>query len=283
MAIDSICSGCGKTLRVGDENAGRKARCPMCGVVYVVSSPAVPSEADYGSPLVSASSVDPTSINDASNTDTTYASTNWSSNPFGSQLPSAQSSLSIGPALPAAVSARSAASFLVRTPSGAVYGPTDPATIIEWTNQGRLDDTCHVRAENSEQWLGMAAWRFQLRQNQNPMASQPTQTTGSVANSFGQAPVAANQSAGYARSGQGGLVLIFGIVSWLLCPTFIGSLALSIVAVVWGSSELRKIRDGQSPASERSLVLIGMWLGIINLAVSVLAIVGIIILAIVNP
>ena len=35
MPIDSQCSGCGKTLRVNDEFVGRKARCPVCGLVYI--------------------------------------------------------------------------------------------------------------------------------------------------------------------------------------------------------------------------------------------------------
>ena len=36
MAIESICKGCAQKLRVGDEYAGRKARCPHCKTVYTV-------------------------------------------------------------------------------------------------------------------------------------------------------------------------------------------------------------------------------------------------------
>lgn len=36
MAIESICTGCGKTLSVADENAGRRARCPACGQIYTI-------------------------------------------------------------------------------------------------------------------------------------------------------------------------------------------------------------------------------------------------------
>jgi len=38
MAIESICTGCGKTLSVADENAGKRARCPACGQVYTIPS-----------------------------------------------------------------------------------------------------------------------------------------------------------------------------------------------------------------------------------------------------
>lgn len=36
MAIETICKGCAQKLRVGDEYAGRKARCPHCKTVYTV-------------------------------------------------------------------------------------------------------------------------------------------------------------------------------------------------------------------------------------------------------
>jgi hypothetical protein len=37
MAIDTICPGCGRKLRVGDEFAGKQARCPVCNEIYSVS------------------------------------------------------------------------------------------------------------------------------------------------------------------------------------------------------------------------------------------------------
>ena len=36
MPINFGCPGCGKTLRVGDENAGKLARCPDCGAVATI-------------------------------------------------------------------------------------------------------------------------------------------------------------------------------------------------------------------------------------------------------
>jgi hypothetical protein len=43
MPVESICAGCGKRLRVADEFAGKKARCPSCGEIYMV-----PAEHDEG-------------------------------------------------------------------------------------------------------------------------------------------------------------------------------------------------------------------------------------------
>lgn len=36
MAIETICKGCARKLRVADEFAGRKARCPHCKTIYTV-------------------------------------------------------------------------------------------------------------------------------------------------------------------------------------------------------------------------------------------------------
>ncbi|MDP6468394.1 MAG: hypothetical protein QF918_11680 [Pirellulaceae bacterium] len=37
MPIETICPGCGRKLRVGDEFAGKQARCPVCNEIYSVS------------------------------------------------------------------------------------------------------------------------------------------------------------------------------------------------------------------------------------------------------
>lgn len=36
MSIETICQTCARKLRVADEYAGKKARCPQCGTIYVV-------------------------------------------------------------------------------------------------------------------------------------------------------------------------------------------------------------------------------------------------------
>jgi hypothetical protein len=39
MSIEIGCTGCGQTLRVADEHAGKKARCPACGTIVQVPTP----------------------------------------------------------------------------------------------------------------------------------------------------------------------------------------------------------------------------------------------------
>jgi hypothetical protein len=292
MAIDSLCVGCGKTLRVGVEYAGRKARCPMCGAIYVV--PQIPSDAHIALPLAAPiNAIEGSPINsDPTHTETTYAasvspssqsndpSDKWES--FPTEKPAARL-IETASAEPPAVSAMSASSvsspspivqtpvqYFARTPNGMIYGPSDRKTVMDWIDQGRLDDTCHVRESNSEQWLGIAAWRFQSRQTSNPMSYQAT----GASPTFGAVPSSTIQSAGFERSGNGVLILVLGIVSWLLCPTIIGAAVCSILAIVFATTELRRIREGQTTSKEKSLVLIGMWLGILNAVALVIGIIG---------
>jgi phage FluMu protein Com len=58
MPIEMRCTGCGQTLRVGDEHAGKKARCPACGTIAEVplTGEAVPSAGERSSPFSAAAS-----------------------------------------------------------------------------------------------------------------------------------------------------------------------------------------------------------------------------------
>lgn len=258
MPIDSQCSGCGKTLRVNDEFVGRKARCPVCGTVYVVSD--IGLDETIPAPIAPA----PTTV------DTTHFTQNDSSLSTLQQLADSGSSFATD---------NPVAKFFVRTPNSIVYGPSNTETVLDWINQGRLDDTCHIREQSSEQWLGIAAWRFQSRSLQNPVAGSVYQG----ANQFGAVPVSTVQTAGYGKAGNGTVVLVLGIIGWVLCLTALGAWICSILAIVLATIEFGKIRDGQSPSSEKTFVLIGMWLAIANLVTWAFLIIGIIVLSILSP
>jgi hypothetical protein len=44
MAIESNCPSCGRRLRVADEHAGKRARCPHCGAIYEVPTATEPAQ-----------------------------------------------------------------------------------------------------------------------------------------------------------------------------------------------------------------------------------------------
>jgi hypothetical protein len=61
MPIEMGCTGCGQTLRVGDEHAGKRARCPQCGAIVQIpeagaaapppSAMPPPAESPFGSTM----------------------------------------------------------------------------------------------------------------------------------------------------------------------------------------------------------------------------------------
>ena len=279
MPIDSQCSGCGKTLRVNDEFVGRKARCPVCGLVYIAGGGQISPD-----PSIAETSYAPQS--DADESAKRQNPDSWSSLPTEKPLekplekppvalPVDSTDATSGPPVSVPVTP---AKFFVRTPNTMVYGPSDRQSVLDWIDQGRLDETCHIREESSEQWIGIAAWKFQSRKAQNPMSN----ASGQTANYFGSVPVSTVQSAGYSQSGSGNVVLVLGMAGWLLCPTAIGSWVCSCLAIYFATIELAKIRNGESPSKEKAIVLIGMWLGIINLLAWVLGVIGLVIIAVIS-
>ncbi len=61
------------------------------------------------------------------------------------------------------------------------------------------------------------------------------------------------------------IALVCGILSYIFCPFILG-----IVAWIMGKGELSKIDRGESSEAGRSMAKIGMWLGIVNVILSVL-------------
>lgn len=61
------------------------------------------------------------------------------------------------------------------------------------------------------------------------------------------------------------IALVAGILSYIFCPFILG-----IVAWIMGKGELGKIDRGESSEAGRTLAKIGMWLGIVNVILSVL-------------
>lgn len=61
------------------------------------------------------------------------------------------------------------------------------------------------------------------------------------------------------------LALVLGILSFIMCP-----IILAIAAWIMGKNELKAIDNKQSPEEGRTFAKIGMWLGIINIILSII-------------
>ncbi|MBK6507453.1 MAG: DUF4190 domain-containing protein [Ignavibacteria bacterium] len=63
------------------------------------------------------------------------------------------------------------------------------------------------------------------------------------------------------------IALVLGILSYISCGIFV-----AIPAWIIGKKELGEIDAGRSPENGRTMAKIGMWLGIVNVILSVIAI-----------
>ena len=78
-------------------------------------------------------------------------------------------------------------------------------------------------------------------------------------------PSAGNVNMGGSAGTNAIIALVAGILSYVFCPFILG-----LVAWIMGKGELGKIDRGESSEAGRTLAKIGMWLGIVNVILSVL-------------
>jgi hypothetical protein len=71
-------------------------------------------------------------------------------------------------------------------------------------------------------------------------------------------------SSGGSASNAAIAALVCGIASWIIAPFVCG-----ILAIILGRGELKKIDQGLSPAAGRTFALFGLWLGIINIVLTI--------------
>jgi phage FluMu protein Com len=230
MAIETKCDGCGKLLSVGDEHAGRRARCPACGQIYTIPSPnSAPPDL-------------PTPPTPQSSSNQLFAETTAGAIP---NPPSSQQS------------AENADQFWMRSTEGSDYGPVDRVTLNRWFNEGRVGPGYMIRQSETGDWQVAESFKPRAIQAGMPSSGNPyaTATTGSVVPAYGQM---------YPKPDQSGLVLAFGILSWFICPIF------GIVAWVMGSSGLRDIKLGLVDPANKGLMQAGYYLGMVNVILYVL-------------
>lgn len=66
--------------------------------------------------------------------------------------------------------------------------------------------------------------------------------------------------------------LVLGIASWILC-----GIIAAVPAWIIGKKELNAINEGRSSQAGKSMAQVGMWLGIIQVILGVLAIIAVIV------
>ncbi|MFO0943744.1 MAG: DUF4190 domain-containing protein [Pirellulales bacterium] len=268
MPINSACTGCGQYLSVADQHVGKQARCPSCGQIYTVPLRSTIDEA--GNPI----SAPQTSADSRQNQFDFGAS--------GSQaevVPTA--SIVDDPQ----VATNSSDQFWMRAFNGQVYGPVDRNNLDRWFREGRVGVDYHIRQGEAGDWKQAAAFQplptppvgyaqsssfaatipypSNNSTQSNPYAAQSNPYTATP-NPYVAQPGPTTVSPNQMRSEKGALVLIFGVLSWVLCFGF------GIAAVVVGNQAKRDIDAGIGNPNERTLINIGFWLGLISVILNVI-------------
>jgi hypothetical protein len=240
MAIESTCQGCGKTLRVGDEHAGKNARCPHCQSIYIV-----PAASPAYSPSSFAASSYPTSAN-----------------------PAAAYSAAAGTVFPTAMKkSKPEGRWTMKTPDGVMFGPVPRSELDRWRAEGRITPQSQLQQEGSDQWL----WAGQVYSELQSFAADSPFAAGygsPAANPFAPGSGGAynwpSYGGRYREQHRGGAILTMSIVGLILCQ-FI-ALASLIMAII----DLGKMRSGTMDPAGRGLTIAGLVVSIVSMVLWVL-------------
>lgn len=186
MPIETICQGCGNKLRVGDEHAGKKARCPGCGNIYTVPEPSITSYTP-GIPPMPEAPAGPPPVPDA-------------------------------PPQPA----KGEPGWMMKIDDGREFGPVDRATLDQWYAEGRIGVTTQLKQEHAWSWQPAASVYPSLAAAPgrglaaNPFSEQPG----------GVSPYASpNATGSFAQPHRGGLILALALISWFTGCFLVGLVA----------------------------------------------------------
>ena len=201
---------------------------------------------------------------------------------------------------PPASSALTSEEFWMKTREGNVYGPVDRVNLNRWFNEGRVGIGYEIRKGSDGQWQPATqfhpqpspaygappAYQQPAAQPQNYSQVNTAYADGNAAQPVGASPYQARTPYGqgtphavrgsmyhYAKADSSGLVLTMGILSWVLMFACIGWVA-GVVAWVMGRIAMKDIQEGKADPSNLTLVQVGYYLGMANVVLSLLAIIG---------
>lgn len=236
MAIETSCQGCGKVLRVGDEHAGRLARCPHCQTIYTVPAPAFGGGGGY-------------------------PAAGYSSFPAPVYGPSTFSATSTIPAKPDG-------RWTLKTADGLTFGPVPRTDLDRWLTEGRITPQSQLQQEGSSQWLwaGQIYPQIQSFAADSPFAAGYTQSMNPYAPPSAGAYSWPMGGYRYREQHRGGAILTMSIVGILLCQF------ISIAAFIMAIIDLGKMSKGTMDPSGRGLTIAGLVISSISLLLFVVMI-----------
>lgn len=283
MPIDTTCNGCGNRLRVAEQHAGKKARCPKCGNVYIVPNLAADEASGGEQPAAIAeqsatvaahndvdsshhSSAGATPAPMAAPTQTAADSNSGAATPqteprnssnHPAVFPHGSSTTNDRPAAPGE------ASWMFRSENGHIYGPVTRQQLSEWAAEGRVSADCQLQLVGGDgRWESVTGW-LDRRQMSGAGAHPSTQVNvGQTYDSVTSYDAAMSNpsSIGRARPHRGVLVIILGVLG-IGCPIF------SAMAWAIAYRDLAEMDAGRMDPGGRTLTSAGMVMGIIMITI----------------
>ena len=231
MSIVFNCSNCHSELRVEESAAGKRARCPRCGMIHDV-----PADAS----TESAESIVPAEP-EPNEPETVY------------QPPSSDDSFRI----------TGYERWSMKTPDGAVYGPVDRNELDQWATEGRISAACLLQSEGQTHWqsavtlypdvAGMASTK--------PLStSSPAYSPSSTYHSYRDQIGSGRRHPPNVRANNGTAVFVMGVLGivFVMVPIF------ALIAWSMGHNERNAIHRRVASPENRWLVDAGYGLGIVG-------------------
>jgi len=252
--LEIPCGGCGRGLRVAPENAGKMARCPVCGhITHVPASLTAATRAtssEAGGQRALAGDSAPPETSDIT---------------FGGVKSTAPPPFSIH---------GDTAEWYMKTPEEQTFGPASFPDLERWVQEGRITADCQLCQGAAGNWQP-ADWLFPSLKTQAtysphlaaaatfaPPGPVPSQYPAPRGSSFS----AATGATRYVAPHRGPLILVLGIMGlFITCPVF------PLMSWVMGSNDLREMDAGRMDPSGRDVTRAGM---IIGMVLSILWILG---------
>jgi hypothetical protein len=221
MPIETTCQTCGKLLRVGEEHAGKLAKCPACQTIYTVPPAGLPGGSTFTAQETSQNQLDTSR-----------------------------------PALGTAEMDR----WHLRTPEGMTFGPVPKAVLDQWQREGRIVAQSQVVQDGNSQWLSATAIYPQLLAAGvgNPFASSPSVSTNPYAPPQTGAYLAS--SSRFQEPHRGGLILTLGIISMFVCAA-VGLVAIVMAIIDLNKMSSGRMDPGGRGLTIAGLVIASLqWL-----------------------
>ena len=184
MPIEFSCPHCQCLLRVADDNAGKRARCPQCNAIN-----RIPGQSDHSA----------------------------TTGPARPQ-PAHEPTMPQVPVPPSSQPGAATTQYHIDSVSGQTYGPVSQAELNEWVKQGRVTANCSIRTVGQQAGMPASAYfpalggQAATPQQANPFVNAPAKSDNPFASTAqqkfagaGANPYGAPASAGPARSRGRGL------------------------------------------------------------------------------